>query len=299
MAAWQGLFQMLTDEVVTPLEIIQRMNLPPSRLRRMLESPRLRAKLTLLHAIARAKARCVVVANVEPAAKTLAALTCDERAETARKACIDVLRESKDMAEAEAAREMMPSWPRRRRRGLDTQAEPQPPVPSHLPAPVAPWMDRQAGESVEPQRSHQPDSPRPDAGAERGLQAAGAARPGKPLRVRAKFDRQAPAEIPACLKGKPVVIFPDLTPGVHYPPPPLGPGPQARLAQKVASPPPAEDTSQSAATGKNRTEPARNVQDREGPSESAEKKAEPPGNAPPEHPPTREIGAHRADAQRG
>ena len=45
MACWQDLYEMLIDDALTPEQIVARLNVPPSRLKRMLASKRLAASL--------------------------------------------------------------------------------------------------------------------------------------------------------------------------------------------------------------------------------------------------------------
>jgi len=91
MPCWQDLYELLMDGELSPHEIMARLNVRPSRLRRMLASKRLAARLAMAEAISAKSGGHAVVARAGEAARKLACLIDADRPETARKACLDVL----------------------------------------------------------------------------------------------------------------------------------------------------------------------------------------------------------------
>lgn len=76
---------------VSPRSIIERMDVPPSRLRRMLEGPRLKKQLDLEARLASAVTDHDVIAQLQQIVQRLRELAYSEKEETARKACTDLL----------------------------------------------------------------------------------------------------------------------------------------------------------------------------------------------------------------
>jgi hypothetical protein len=75
----------------SPQFIVERMDVAPSRLRRMLEGPRLKTQLELEARLAAASADHRALSQLQDIAERLRELTWSEKEETARKACTDLL----------------------------------------------------------------------------------------------------------------------------------------------------------------------------------------------------------------
>ena len=99
MATWKDLYAMLVDEKLTADEIVDRLNVKPSRLKQLLGSYRLFLRLKAVADTAALRCEHAVAVGGERAARKLSELATLAKAETARKACLDV------MEKAELARE--------------------------------------------------------------------------------------------------------------------------------------------------------------------------------------------------
>ncbi len=97
MACWKDLYRMLTDPQMTPEQIVTSLGVKPSRLRRMLASKRLAAALAAAEVIAEERAAHVASAARASAVENLRALTDSDRAETARRSCLDVMELSRQL----------------------------------------------------------------------------------------------------------------------------------------------------------------------------------------------------------
>ncbi len=91
MASWKFLYELLHNENMSAHEIVNTINVKPSRLRQMLLSKRLAARLASIKTIADKKVGRTVVSSVAPAMHKMSELIDSERPETARKACLDML----------------------------------------------------------------------------------------------------------------------------------------------------------------------------------------------------------------
>ena len=91
MATWQELYGMLLDENLSPEQIVARLNVRPSRLRRLLASKRLAARLNAVESVADRRGVHALISRIGQAAGRLVKLVESERPETARKACLDVI----------------------------------------------------------------------------------------------------------------------------------------------------------------------------------------------------------------
>jgi hypothetical protein len=90
MARWQELCELLLNKELTPQGIVEQLGVKPYRLKQMLESKRLAARLEVVEQIAAMRSDRAILLAVEAAADKLAALAAGE-GETGRKACLDVL----------------------------------------------------------------------------------------------------------------------------------------------------------------------------------------------------------------
>ena len=120
MARWQDLYEMLIDESLTPEQIVARLDVRPSRLRELLHSKRLAARLQGVEAVSDKRAAHNVIAHLDRAARRLLGLVEAPQPETARKACLDVVRSAREAYQARPA-EQREWWqePRRRRRASE------------------------------------------------------------------------------------------------------------------------------------------------------------------------------------
>lgn len=115
MPGWKDLFAYLLDRAMPPREIIERLGVSPSRLRRMLNSKRLASSLEALHAVAARQMGTTVGTSAATAAKKLADLAAEAEAraaEAARKACMDIIQTAEEEHRKEEFRHYGP--PRRR-----------------------------------------------------------------------------------------------------------------------------------------------------------------------------------------
>ena len=105
MACWQDLYRMLVEEKLSAEEIVGQLGVQPSRLKRMLASKRLNAKLRAAELVASKQAGYGLVVGVGSTARKLKDLTGADKPETARRACLDVLTTAREIHDAERARE--------------------------------------------------------------------------------------------------------------------------------------------------------------------------------------------------
>ena len=91
MPRWQNLCELLHNEDMDAHDIIIALGVRPARLRRMLRSKRLAARLASIEAVADKKAGHAVVASIAPAVQKLTELAESQRPETARRSCLDLL----------------------------------------------------------------------------------------------------------------------------------------------------------------------------------------------------------------
>ena len=91
MASWKFLYELLHNENMSAHEIVNTINVKPSRLRRMLLSKRLAARLASIKTVADKKAGRTIVSNIAPAMQKMSELIDSQRPETARRACLDML----------------------------------------------------------------------------------------------------------------------------------------------------------------------------------------------------------------
>lgn len=104
MACWKDLFAYLKDEQMQPHEIIERLGVYPSRLRKMLNSKRLATALSMLHSLAERQAGAIVGRSAAIAARKLKLLTAAAQAESTRKACNDVMEKAQQALRDEESR---------------------------------------------------------------------------------------------------------------------------------------------------------------------------------------------------
>ena len=91
MATWQELYEMLLDEDLSPEKVVARLNVRPSRLRQLLASKRLAARLKAVETVADRKAVHTFISRIAHVAGRLVKLVESGRPETARRACLDVI----------------------------------------------------------------------------------------------------------------------------------------------------------------------------------------------------------------
>ena len=99
MPGWKDLFECLKEEGLRAEDIVERLGVTPTRLRQMLASKRLASALDALHAVAERKTGVTVGAAAVAAAAKLAKLASSgetKAAESARKACLDILETAKE-----------------------------------------------------------------------------------------------------------------------------------------------------------------------------------------------------------
>ena len=97
MACWQELYKMLLDEQMSAYDIVEKLAVKPSRLKRMLESKRLAARLRMVESVVDRRAAHVIIAAVDTAMPELSKLTRADKPETARRACLDVIATAKQV----------------------------------------------------------------------------------------------------------------------------------------------------------------------------------------------------------
>ncbi|GAH60231.1 unnamed protein product [marine sediment metagenome] len=97
MPCWNDLFEMLLDEDLSAEDIVSRLAVKPSRMRQLLNSKRLDARLKAVESVANQKAGHAVLSTIDSAAKKLAVLTANEKPETARRACLDVIKKAEQI----------------------------------------------------------------------------------------------------------------------------------------------------------------------------------------------------------
>ena len=113
MATWQELYEMLLDEDLSPEKIVARLNVRPSRLRQLLASKRLAARLKAVETVADRKAVHTFISRIARAAGRLVKLVESGRPETARKACLDVIATARQVHKSrsdEEQRERLNRW---------------------------------------------------------------------------------------------------------------------------------------------------------------------------------------------
>ena len=91
MPSWQNLYELLVNEDMTAHDIRVALGVRPARLRRMLLSKRLAARLEVIEAVADKKAGHALVASIAPAMHRMTELIGADRPETSRRACLDLL----------------------------------------------------------------------------------------------------------------------------------------------------------------------------------------------------------------
>ena len=100
MAHWQEVYEMVMDGRLSPAEIVDRLNVKPSRLRQMLESKRLVARLALHEQMADRTHVHRSLKDIARAASRLSELTESEQPEAARRACRDLLADGRGLRDA-------------------------------------------------------------------------------------------------------------------------------------------------------------------------------------------------------
>ena len=106
MACWQELYKMLLDERMSAYDIVEKLAVKPSRLKRMLQSKRLAARLRMVESVVDRRAAHVIIAAIDTAMPGLSKLTRADKPETARRACLDVIATAKQVF-----REQKQQWP--------------------------------------------------------------------------------------------------------------------------------------------------------------------------------------------
>ena len=112
MARWQDLHRMLLDETLSADEIIARLNVPPSRLKKMLNSKRLRQRLDAADDLVKRAHSQRLMKNMECLSRRLIGLTQSDRPETARRACEHLLGECQKLILQGRQRTWKPDWMR-------------------------------------------------------------------------------------------------------------------------------------------------------------------------------------------
>jgi len=100
MARWQELYEMVLAGDLPPAEIMDRLNVKPSRLRQMLASKRLVARLALHEEMADRTHVHRSLKDIARAASRLSELTESDQPEAARRACRDVLTDGRGLRDA-------------------------------------------------------------------------------------------------------------------------------------------------------------------------------------------------------
>ena len=147
MARWQELHQMLLDKKLTPEEIVDRLDVCPSRLDRLLASKRLAGRLKMIQKVADRKASQQIISRLASATAKMVELLDADRPETARRACHDVIELARQAYRAQSKmeqREKQKRLPLYRRWPEQEESEDDWPVP---PAEEArdrqrPWDDQ-------------------------------------------------------------------------------------------------------------------------------------------------------------
>ena len=151
MATWQDLYEMLLDESLRPHEIVARLNVRPSRLKRMLASKRLAARLETTEQIAERRSAHLLATSAEPAVRKLTDLLGAEGDETVRRACLNVLEVSGQVRQARPERPRGDFWsPQRPAERPGKQRGPARPTgPPVLPIldPAPDWRERMLAET--------------------------------------------------------------------------------------------------------------------------------------------------------
>ena len=101
MPSWQFLCELLLNEDMGAHDVLIALGVKPSRLRRMLQSKRLKSRLASIEAVANKKAGHAVVSSIAPAVHKMTELIGSERPETARKACLDMLEAAREIYKRE------------------------------------------------------------------------------------------------------------------------------------------------------------------------------------------------------
>jgi len=100
MPGWKDLLKCLQEENLSPQEIMARLNVTPSRLRKMMYSKRLASTMNALGLLGEQKTETMLGASAVAAASRLAAAIASDHprtAESARKACLDILETAKQI----------------------------------------------------------------------------------------------------------------------------------------------------------------------------------------------------------
>ena len=106
MACWQELYKMLLNERMSAYDIVEKLAVKPSRLKRMLQSKRLAARLGMVESLVDRRAAHVIIAAIDTAMPGLSKLIRADKPETARRACLDVIATAKQVY-----REQKQQWP--------------------------------------------------------------------------------------------------------------------------------------------------------------------------------------------
>jgi len=112
MAGWQDLYRMLLDESVSAAQIIDRLNIPPSRVRRLLGSRRLRQRLEAADDLVERAHSQRLMKNMEQVSHRLIDLADSEKPETARRACEHLLAECQKLIVQNHQAKFVPEWMR-------------------------------------------------------------------------------------------------------------------------------------------------------------------------------------------
>ena len=91
MANLDFLCELLHNRDMEPYDIVLALGVKPYRLRQMLNSRRLEARMSAIEALADKKAGHAIVSSIAPAMHRMTRLMESDRPETARKACLDML----------------------------------------------------------------------------------------------------------------------------------------------------------------------------------------------------------------
>jgi hypothetical protein len=102
MAKWKELCGMLSDEHCSAFEILAALPMPPSRMKRLLNGKRLLRHLVLMDWISRRRRDFAT----ERASRALMGLADSERAETRRRACLDLLEQASEQRRLELQEQM-------------------------------------------------------------------------------------------------------------------------------------------------------------------------------------------------
>ena len=94
MATWKDLYDLLTEPSMTAREIVENIDVKPSRLRQLLASKRLRARLDAINEVSIQRADHFLMAGANLAAFRLISLANGDHPATSHKACLSLLEHS-------------------------------------------------------------------------------------------------------------------------------------------------------------------------------------------------------------